>query len=321
MMRGQDSERVLERDFDDFDELSESLEGLDLEFRQLDTGPFEARLRQLQSEQAILARGESERALEQRGTAAPKAWTFAIPAQGCSPFVWRGEHVSSSDIAVLRSDMEMDAVSRDGFSIYAFSVSEEHLAQLADEMAVPLVRRPGQTAVLRGANARAGSLHRLFDDILRRAADGSSVGGALDAVRRLDLEAPRELIACLHPNDWPQHRAQSRLRKEVFDRARAHVVSTDDESVTVQGLCLAAGTNQRTLHRAFQENCRVSPKTYLQAYRLNGARKQLRRFTPRSGTVGSAANRGGLWDMGQLAAADPRQFGELPSATLARMDS
>lgn len=160
-----------------------------------------------------------------------------------------------------------------------------------------------------------------LEDRLRQAADGSSVGGALDAIRRLDLEAPREFIACLHPDDWSRHRARSRLRKDVFDRARAHVVSTHGESVTVKGLCHVAGTNQRTLHRAFQENCRVSPKAYLQAYRLNGARKQLRRSTPRSGTVGSAANHHGFWHMGRFATDYRRQFGELPSDTLARPDA
>jgi AraC family ethanolamine operon transcriptional activator len=311
----------MERDFNDFDELSESLGGLDLEFRQLDTGPFGARLRQLQSERAILARGESDRSLEQRGTPTPKFWTFAIPGPDCSPFIWRGEHVSSSDIAVLRPDMEFDAVSRDGFSIFSFSVSEEHLAELAEELAVPLARRLGHCAVLRGSNTRTRPLVRLFEDILREAADDSSVGGALDAGRRLDQEATRELIECLLPEDESLHPAQSRLRKEVFDRARAYVVSMTDDPVTVESLCQVAGTNQRTLHRAFQENCGVSPKVYLQAYRLNGARKRLRRSTPQSGTVGGAANRWGFWHMGQFAADYRRQFGELPSVTLARTGS
>ena len=163
MTRQEAPSRVLEREFNDFDELSECLGGLDLEFRQLDTGQFEGRLRQLQSERAILSHGTSERSLEQRGTSAPESWTFAIPRPDCSPFIWRGEHVSTSDIAVLRPDMEMDAVSRDGFSIFAFSVSEEHLAELAEEMAVPLAQRLGQSAVLRGSNARTGPLMRLFE--------------------------------------------------------------------------------------------------------------------------------------------------------------
>ena len=90
------------------------------------------------------------------------------------------------------------------------------------------------------------------------------------------------------------------------------------DPVTVESLCQVAKTNQRPLHRAFQENCGVSPKAYLQAYRLNGTRKLLRRSTPQSDTVGAAANRWGFWHMGQFAADYRRQFGELPSATLGR---
>ena len=108
------------------------------------------------------------------------------------------------------------------------------------------------------------------------------------------------------------------MRRELFERARTYVASANDDAVTVESLCQAVESNQRTLHRAFQENCGVSTKAYLQAYRLNGARRQLRRSTPEVESVGDVANCWGFWHMGQFAADYRRQFGELPSKTLTR---
>lgn len=212
-------------------------------------------------------------------------------------------------------------MSRDGFSVFVFSVSEEHLTQVAEELEVPLAQRLGHSAVLRGASGWTKPLFGVFEGALRQAADDSLDAGALDASHRLDVEATRGLVECLHPDGESLLRTQSRQRKQLFDHARTYVVSKKDDPGSVESLCEALKTNQRTLHRAFREHCGVSTKAYLRAYRLNGARKELRRCAPQSTTVGANANRWGFWHMGQFAADYRRHFDELPSETLARTNS
>ncbi len=70
------------------------------------------------------------------------------------------------------------------------------------------------------------------------------------------------------------------------------------------------------MRNAFLERFGVSPKAYLQALRLNGVRRVLRRSDPLNSKVSNVANYWGFWHMGQFAADYRRLFGELPSDTL-----
>ncbi len=82
-------------------------------------------------------------------------------------------------------------------------------------------------------------------------------------------------------------------------------------------ICRASGVSYRTLNYAFLERFGVAPKQYLQAIRLDGARKDLRKLGPNCAII-DAANTWGFWHMGQFGKDYKRQFGELPSETLRR---
>lgn len=86
--------------------------------------------------------------------------------------------------------------------------------------------------------------------------------------------------------------------------------------ITVKQLCSITGASERTLQYAFQEKYGLTPKTYIQAYRLNQVRKVLRASSVLSRRVVDVANDWGFWHMGQFAKDYQRLFGELPSATL-----
>ncbi len=305
---------ALARDFDDFDELAEVLSGWDLDFRQLGRGPFQGRVEQLAGRHALLARGEVGRALEQRGDPPAGAWTFVVPARGCSPCTWRGKLLGSGDIGVIRSGEELDLLHHGGYSVFSFSVFEEHLAAVCEAQAVPLAQLFGDDGVRRGPEARLEALRRALGEALRRSRDTTLPEQVSAAGSMLDMQATHELVACLSPEDHLDH-SPTRSRQRVFGAARA-LANASEEPLTVEQLCRLVATNQRTLHRAFHENCGVSPKAYLKASRLNQVRKLLRRGS--SATVSSAANRFDFWHMGQLAADYHQQFGELPSGTLAR---
>jgi AraC family ethanolamine operon transcriptional activator len=84
----------------------------------------------------------------------------------------------------------------------------------------------------------------------------------------------------------------------------------------VRALCERSGASERTLRHAFQQRFGVSPRTYLQALRLNGARHELRTAEPSAETVTRVAQRWGFTNSGDFAAAYARIFGEWPSDTL-----
>ena len=88
------------------------------------------------------------------------------------------------------------------------------------------------------------------------------------------------------------------------------------DPLTVRELYQAAGVSGRTLEHAFLEHFGVTPKTYIQAYRLNGVRKLLKECDPDSTKIVDVANRWGFWHMGHFANDYRKLFGELPSETL-----
>ena len=69
---------------------------------------------------------------------------------------------------------------------------------------------------------------------------------------------------------------------------------------------------------AFVERFGLTPKGFLNAYRLNAARHDLRAADPVKVKVSDIGNRWAFWHMGQFAASYRRQFGELTSETLRR---
>jgi AraC family ethanolamine operon transcriptional activator len=92
------------------------------------------------------------------------------------------------------------------------------------------------------------------------------------------------------------------------------------EPVRVRELCQVAGVSSRTLNYAFQERFGVTPKRWVDSFRLHGVRGDLRRAAAGS-VVADIANHWGFWHLGKFAADYRRQFGELPSMTLRRAKS
>jgi len=108
------------------------------------------------------------------------------------------------------------------------------------------------------------------------------------------------------------------MRDRAVSRAVAYIEENAEEPIHLRDLCLITEASERTLRYGFLERYDVSPKAYLQAFRLNGVRRELRRADPVSTKVIDIANYWGFWHMGKFAADHRRLFGELPSETINR---
>ena len=88
-----------------------------------------------------------------------------------------------------------------------------------------------------------------------------------------------------------------------------------DEPVSVAEVAQLTGVTDRTLRYAFEEAYGLSPKQYLQAYRLNKVHRHLRQARKEGRNVSDVANEWGFWHMGQFARDYRRMFGSLPAET------
>lgn len=303
------------RRYSDFEELCEDLRAWSLDLRQLDTGQFAGELLQFAGDRALLSAASFGRRLEQRGLPPQEMWTFGIPRQDSSPFQWRRQAAGPGDLLVFAPGMELDALSTDGFSIYTLSVPEEQLAEVSRELGLPLESLLSRPGLKKGQPGRTRALTHLLEEICQDVRDGVAGSGRRT---QLDFQVTTALLQSLSPDSASRSPEPFGSRGQLIERAITFIRASAGEVISVGDICQAVGASHRTLHRAFSECFGVSPKTYLQAFRLNGVRKLLSRELPSSATIGSVANRWGFWHMGQFAADYRRMFHELPSETMSR---
>jgi len=105
-------------------------------------------------------------------------------------------------------------------------------------------------------------------------------------------------------------------RQQAVERALEYISSSSD-ALRVSDVYQYSAVSWRTLDRAFKERFGITPKQYIVATRLSGARKALAAAPPET-RISDIANDWGFWHLGRFASDYNRMFGELPSATLRR---
>jgi AraC family ethanolamine operon transcriptional activator len=108
------------------------------------------------------------------------------------------------------------------------------------------------------------------------------------------------------------------MRDRALQRALSFIGAMAEEPFTIRDLCREAGASERTLQYAFQDYFGLSPKRYVNAFRLDTVRRKLLAADPSTTSVGDVAGHMGFWHSGQFAATYLRFCGELPSETLKR---
>jgi AraC-like DNA-binding protein len=175
---------------------------------------------------------------------------------------------------------------------------------------------PGRSATIACGPGVVPRLRRLATDIAGALLDQSAGNAAFVAAGRELVEAA---TACLPARPAPAVPiGRPRIdRAEIIRRAMAAI----DGAVIVPSaadLACEVGTTNRTLLRAFQETFGVPPRQYLILRELHAVRRSLRSSDSADATVADVLTRHGIWEFGRFAARYRRQFGEVPSATLAR---
>ncbi len=105
--------------------------------------------------------------------------------------------------------------------------------------------------------------------------------------------------------------------KQMVRKVRDMVQDGSRVAPSVEELCGVLHVSPRTLQYAFQKSLGVSAAAYVRSLRLDQVRRTLLEAAPGSLRVGDVAVRWGFWHASQFSRLYARQFGELPSETLA----
>jgi transcriptional regulator GlxA family with amidase domain len=125
---------------------------------------------------------------------------------------------------------------------------------------------------------------------------------------------------CFEEGEAHEDAAAQRQHASIMRRFYRVVEDHLDEPLYVPELCREVGASARTLTACCQEHLGMGPKRYLLLRRMQMVRRMLRQSVPGDLSVTEIAMRYGFWQLGRFAGEYRTLFGDLPSATLARVE-
>ena len=246
--------------------------------------------------------------------------TFGIVGAHSSPVEWNGREGSKNQIEVFPATDEYECVSHPDFRADGVSISEDRIRSVAETLGLPdpLERLPEGPCFVESDPHRMEALRWSVSGLFTAVARHVDIPLTEAACSDVEFEIHSALVVALATGLETKMRSpHPTLRSRALRLAMEFIEEQADCAPTIKDICRASGASYRTLNYAFLDRFGVAPKQYLQAVRLDGVRKHLRRDEP-DVTVSNIANNWGFWHMGQFAADYKRQFGELPSETLRR---
>ena len=298
--------------------------GWRLRYEQLSQGRFCGEITQVQLPDVQLLSEHTNVALRQRGQLGDSVYGFALSLSAPAPVYFQGQQVPPDAVMCGRGN-QIDMVTPPGHSLLAIVVERSLLTPLWERMYhKPLAGWLEHQLVLPASAASAQALRERHQQVLQHTlalARPQGPGPALlrpdSSLRRLRDDILIEWIEALPPSVDLADLDSRERRHRLVDQACEHMLSRQDEPLSVLEVCSRVGASRRKLNYCFQEVLGTSPTQYLRAIRLNGAQRELKAAAAGT-TVQDTAARWGFWHLGQFAQDYRRQFSERPSETLAR---
>jgi len=231
---------------------------------------------------------------------------------------WCGQAVEPDSLLCFHPREEFQCLSPPGFAVFSLSLRESQLADIAARLGHPglfdVMRR--EIAIDAAGSTGLAELRRLLPRVFAPPNAGAARTPA-DEIDALESQIAEELVVLVAEARCDPKPLPLSDRSYAVTKAVSYILDHAKEAVTVSEVCEATGVSWRTLDRAFKEKLGASPKSCISGVRLRGVRKELLEADPKA-RVGDIANQWGYWHMGDFAMNYRREFGELPSTTLAK---
>jgi AraC family transcriptional regulator, ethanolamine operon transcriptional activator len=307
--------KLVEAAFDDVDAMAASPIAWKQEYEQIGRGRFQGQLTQLVLTNVQLGRVLWSPGVLQRGDAPKDTWVFGLPVavEGSLHVRRRPARAGELLVATSRDDVGFSANGNTDLMVVVLptnlidkwlqirrGVSRPHLHLPAPHWTVP----PSEM------RRRAVALSSLLDMMRSRSANAATPATLSRLESRifdtiLDMIPSAEVIEPLH--------SRARIARAVMRLLHERL----EDPPTVTEMCERVGARERTLYLSCVEAFGRPPATLLIELRLNAARRALLRPSGKT-TVTMVATHYGFTHFSRFAEMYQRQFGELPSTTLAR---
>jgi len=286
--------------------------GVHQPMRQIGKGKFRAHLAVLSTEHGDLFSDRYNKAISLyiEPSEGMVGILFPRTASGC--FLASGDDIGNDKLIVCHEGSGVDIVGPSQVGSEAIAVPQARFNEMVEVLS-PTAERFEKTSSVEGNVAK---LHNLRNSVL-------------DLISRPELDPNGELVCNLiglsiawmydSSSQWRREGPKANgARIRVARLAQEYIEAQFRERVCIEDLCRITGVGVRTLQRRFQEYFNFTISEYLNAVRLDSARRELAAACPLQESVATIALRNGCGHPGRFSVRYRQHFGESASDTLAR---
>ena len=302
----------------DVEDYTLQLADWELEYDQLDRGPFVGELFDVRLGGMQLFAESTSRCLQQRGTLMPSTVSLAAMLAGQGDMLVNGVRPGPNGLAVVH-DGRLELTSPAECRLMGVMADEQLLQGAAiDLLGHPLKFSRGLvTGVFADAQRVAQFVAAMQLGVMVAKANPQSFDDPLARAEVRDAILV-QMVHVLDHFEQADEAGRSSQRKRLVDRACALMLARPDEASSLDDICHEVGASVRKLNYCFQDVVGMSPTRYIRTLRLNSARRELRRSGDAAVSVYDVASRWGFWHFGRFSCEYKRQFCESPSQSLKR---
>jgi AraC-like DNA-binding protein len=235
---------------------------------------------------------------------------FPRTANGC--FSASGDDIGNDKLIVFHEGSGVDIVGPSQVGSDAIAIPQARFNEMVEVLS-PTAERFEKTSIVEG---NVEKLHELRDSIV-------------DLISRPELDPNGEQVSNViglsiawmydSSSQWSREEPKAfGARTRVARLAQEYIEAQFCGRVCIEDICRITGVGVRTLQRHFQRYFDSTISEYLNAVRLDSARRELAAACPLQDSVGMIARRNGCVHPGRFSVGYLQHFGESPSDTLAR---
>jgi AraC-like DNA-binding protein len=300
----------------DPDQMKEFAVGWSIEQTQLEAGKYLGRICGVHTRMIQLGLSEHSVSTHIHGAAPDGSVVLALRLPSPRPTSFRGQRLELREMAIIRSGEEIDSLHAGAAQILTVAIQQSYADQIARshgaESFHQLFPRDKQNSISPDGFAATGQqLLRLLDQISQNDPPFA------DAAAGDRFE--HRLIATLFAQiDFNRIRQNGPGPRNLAKLAETYLHQHPCQALDLLPLCRELSSTPRTVQLSFSKTFGLSMKSYAQALRFNGARRDLLAAHPAIDSVKAVAIGWGFRHLGRFSSDYFRWFGECPSITLAK---
>lgn len=302
----------------DTDDHAAGLQHWQQEYEQLSAGTFSGALTEVWFGNLQIFREKTNQVLHQTGMPWEGSRTIGVVLDAAGDGLLSGTTLNRGALVTQGGGDALDFRTPKQLDIIAVSTGAAELRDFACTVwGIDIEAKLNTSGVLNHSAKAAHYLGEFLELLLSNIKSSPRMLNSPQTRKVIEQETFNNLVVATIDVGLDNHKVIATSRKCLVDKTKTYVLEHHDDPVTVTDLCTAFNISRRTLQYSFESVLNINPVAYLQAIRLNRARRALKSEAgAATTTVADIAARWGFWHLSRFAENYKQMFGELPSETL-----